>query len=346
MPRSKNASKSKQYVSSQTDITLQQFADAKNQKVKVSKGALNALKTEVRSLRMSAVDQTKIQTEDLSWFDKDIDDFEIGDIDSENETEDTINHNKVPRRKQGFAGGVQYPVDLWMALSRHILPDQISTFARICRASNAVVHTVLFWKNIYKSFCFNQDELPDNLRIETLERINGLRQRVIRSLYCVYPPFIAKIQRTLPFEDEPHILVGHRCMLTWYEKVKNVYNFNFKFKKERIYDVNKLQYLREISDLRYGYRDLYFNQENDYYVLEVTCQSFLSVQPVMGLILSNVYLKLSTGLRHHCLKLVFDTNIKGDGSRKNVEDTVIILDPVLNIKIYPWWHPKYPFINN
>lgn len=190
--------------------------------------------------------------------------------------------------------------------------------------------------------------MPDGLKIETLERINGLRQRVIRALYYIYPPFITKIIRTLPFEDEPHMLAGHRCMLTWHEKVKNVYNFNFKFKKERIYDINKLHYFREIPDLRNGYKDLYLNRENDYYVLEVTCQTFLSVLPVMGLVLSNVYLKLSSGMRYHCLKLVFDTNIKGipDGNRKGVEDTVIVLDPVLNLKIYPWWHPKYPFTNN
>ena len=43
---------------------------------------------------MSAVDKTKIQTEDLSWFDKDIDDIEIGDIESEEEIEDKINRNQ------------------------------------------------------------------------------------------------------------------------------------------------------------------------------------------------------------------------------------------------------------
>ena len=179
--------------------------------------------------------------------------------------------------------------------------------------------------------------MPDDLKIETLERINGLRQRVIRALYYIYPPFITKIIRAGPFEDEPHILVGHRYESMRYEKVKNVHIFNFKFKKER-----------EIPDLKNSYKNLYLNCENDYCVLEVTCQTYLSALPVVGLVLSNVYLTLSSGMRYHCLKLVFATNIKGipDGNRKGVEDTVIVFDPVLSLKIYPWWHPKYPFTNN
>lgn len=353
MPRLKQSSKHKRYQSSQSDITLSQYADADKQKLKVSKGAANALKTEVRNLQNTTVDKTKLEKEDISWFDKDIEDFEITESESEEseDTKDDCNPIKVLKCRKVQANhsvGRKYPIDLWVALSRHISPDQIQTFAQICQASNAVVHTVQFWKHIYCGYCQNQSELPECLKKETLERINGLRQRVIRALYCVYQPFIAKITRTLPFEDEPHVLVGYRCMLTWHEKVKNVYNFNFKFKKERIYEVNKLQYFRDILDLRNGYKDLYFNRENDYYVLEVTCQTFLSVPPVMGLVLSNVYLKLSIGMRYHSLKLVFDTNLKGipDANRKGVEDTVVILDPVLNLKMYPWWHPKYPFENN
>lgn len=350
--RRKQPSKNKRYMSSQSDITLNQYADADTQKLRVSKGAANAIQTEVRNLQNIPIDKSKLEKEDVSWFDKDIDDLEICEPESEDTTEN-INQNKVfkyqsQRIKRHYSEGFKYPIDLWIALSRHIKPEQIQTFAQICQATNAVVHTVQFWKNLYCRFCQDQSELPDGLKIETLERINGLRQRVIRALYYIYPSFITKITRTLPFEDEPHILAGHRCMLTWHEKVKNVYNFNFKFKKERIYDINKLHYFREIADLRNGYKDLYFNCENDYYVLEVTCQTFLSVLPVMGLVLSNVYLKLSSDMRYHCLKLVFDTNIKGipEGNRKGVEDTVIVLDPVLNLKIYPWWHPKYPFTNN
>lgn len=338
------------YTSSQSDITLKHYADAESQKLKVSKGAANAIHNEVRNMQMTTIDKTRLEKEDVSWFDKDIDDLEIGEPVSE-ELED-IDQNQVQRyqrrKRESFSGGIRFPIDLWVALSCQILPEQILTFAQICWASNAVVHTVQFWKHLYNRFYYEKNELPECLRIENLERINGLRQRVIRSLFYIYPPFVAKIKRTMPFEDEPHFFVGQRCIFTWHEKVKNVYNFNFKFKKERIYEINKLKYFKETTDLKNGYRDLYFNQENDYYVLEVTCQTFLSVPSVMGLVLSNVYLKLSSGMRYHCLKLVFDTNIKGIpvGNRKFIEDTVMILDPVLNVKIYPWWHPKYPFLNN
>ena len=53
------------------------------------------------------------------------------------------------RVKRHHSEGFKYPIDLWIALSRHIKPEQIQTFAQICQASNAVVHTVQFWKHLY-----------------------------------------------------------------------------------------------------------------------------------------------------------------------------------------------------
>lgn len=45
--------------------------------------------------------------------------------------------------------GVVYPVDLWFQLSRFIFPESVSTFAQLCKSTNAVVHTVQFWKTLY-----------------------------------------------------------------------------------------------------------------------------------------------------------------------------------------------------
>jgi len=47
----------------------------------------------VRNLQNTPIDKSKLEKEDVSWFDKDIDDFEICEPESEDTTEN-INQNK------------------------------------------------------------------------------------------------------------------------------------------------------------------------------------------------------------------------------------------------------------
>ena len=197
-------------------------------------------------------------------------------------------------------------------------------------------------------FCINNADLPDHLQRECLERAQGLRYRAIRALYWSYPLFISRTTTNLPFENEPYHLKGNRCLFTWTEPFKNVWNFSFKLKKERLSHINKLTTLMALPgrvDLYDGYCDIYGHDEIDCYVLQVTCQNYQSFSSVMGLVLCYVYLKVSQESRFYCLRLHFDTSMKEstNQNRDVVGDTVISLDRVVNLKVFPWWHSKYPF---
>lgn len=41
-----------------------------------------------------------------------------------------------------------------------------------------------------------------------MERVHGLRARVIRSLFYLYSPFVSRIRNKGPLDDEPHALKG------------------------------------------------------------------------------------------------------------------------------------------
>ena len=199
---------------------------------------------------------------------------------------------------------------------------------------------------MFSRYCQEIEKLPDELKPVCLERIHGLRKRVIRALFHFYPTLADRTTKTIPFEDEHHSLVGLRCIVMWYEPVKNLWNFNFKLRKERISDINKLVTIKSTRDknLHKGYCDVYSNTENDCYLLQVTCQNFQNVTSVMGLVLSNITLKVGQGMRYHCLRLHFDSCMKTTTNhvKNKAGDIVIMLDPVLNLKVFPWWHPKYP----
>ena len=42
-----------------------------------------------------------------------------------------------------------YPVDLWYHLAKYISPEQIQTFACICKASYTITNTKKFWMLVY-----------------------------------------------------------------------------------------------------------------------------------------------------------------------------------------------------
>ncbi|KAK3103365.1 hypothetical protein FSP39_018730 [Pinctada imbricata] len=296
--------------------------------------------------------------DDVTWFDKDLDDFELPSSNTEEDgTEVAEEDTKVKESKRRSArrgikrledGGMIYPLDLWFILSHYIPPENVGIFAGICRMTYYVTNTVQFWRQLYFRCCDNLEKLPEDLKPVCLERVHGLRQRVIRALYHAYPPFVLRTASTAqPFEDEHHSLIGLRCLVMWYEPVRNLWLFNFKLRKERISDINRLVTIKSTNkdkNLHTGYCDLYSNAENDCFLLQVTCQNFQNVTSAMGLVLSNVTLKVGHGMRYHCLKLHFDSCMKTTSNhiKSKISDVTISLDPVLNLKVFPWWHPKYP----
>ncbi|KAJ8299805.1 hypothetical protein KUTeg_023865 [Tegillarca granosa] len=336
---------------SQNDVTIHEFADSSKQVNgnRLKKGFSTKSVPEMANSNLE-------QQEELSWFDKDLDDFEIDsqiECDDSEEEEQLKESHKLKhvgsntKDDDGKCIQRMYPVDLWLALSFHIDPEDIGRFAGICRYANMAVHTVQFWKHLYQTYCLhNTSILPDDLQPCTLERIHGLRQRVIRSLFYVHSPLVERIKTTIPFENEPYHLIGQRCILHWHEKVKNKWVFNFKFKNETI--TSERNYIVERKrhyDLFRGHNDLFYNPLNGCCMLQVVCHNFINIPPILGLLLSQIYLKVGHGMRYHCLKLVFNSSVNSgnlSANRYGVSgDVVVMIDPAINLKVFPWWNPQY-----
>ena len=194
---------------------------------------------------------------------------------------------------------------------------------------------------IYR-FYRDSKELPVELKRENLECIHGLRARVVKTLFYLYPPLVSRSHTSVPFENEPHILIGHRCLLTWHKRVKNVWTFCFKFRKGDQLDRDSNSRRGMMSkEFKAWHQDLFYNPDNYCRILEVTCSNFNSIPVVMGLILNKVYLNLGSSMRYHKLRLIFDTHLKMTGAKNETGMFEVVLDPVLEVRVYPWWHPKY-----
>jgi hypothetical protein len=75
--------------------------------------------------------------------------------------------------------------------------------------------------------------------------------------------------------------------------------------------------------------------------MEVACKNFSSFPVIMGMVLNKVYLNVSQNMRFHRLRLVFDTHRVKD-IKQCYTGVTVILDPVINAKIFKWWDPRFP----
>ena len=94
--------------------------------------------------------------EEMDWDQKELDDFDedkrwddpLSSSISKNVTKpfQTSHHSTVKHQYNGN----HYPSDLWYWISKHIAPEDVLRFALICRTTNAIVHTTVFWINLLK----------------------------------------------------------------------------------------------------------------------------------------------------------------------------------------------------
>ncbi|TNN50306.1 Transmembrane protein 183A [Liparis tanakae] len=135
-----------------------------------------------------------------------------------------------------------------------------------------------------------------------------------------------------------------KCLLFWVRKVfgtrpEALWEFNFKFLKQ---GHSKNGCAKSLCMPR-QYKDVHTNPDSDYYMLQVTTLNFIFIPVVMGMTLSLFTINVSTDMRHHRVRLVFqDTPLQRGKKRGDQGGTQVVLDPVHSVKIMDWWHPQYP----
>ncbi|XP_077013563.1 transmembrane protein 183A isoform X4 [Tamandua tetradactyla] len=128
-------------------------------------------------------------------------------------------------------------------------------------------------------------------------------------------------------------IVGNRQEPMW--------EFNFKFKKQSPRLKSKC-----MGGLQppIQYEDVHTNPDQDCCLLQVTTLNFIFIPIVMGMIFTLFTINVSTDMRHHRVRLVFqDSPIHGGRKLRSEQGVQVILDPVHSVRLFDWWHPQYPF---
>lgn len=340
------------------DLTVYDFADSARPAgcTRLKKGAANSTIKEVKTLSGTGTGIMKAEEEEVGWFDKDIEDFDIPlpknqDDDEEEDLAEvkpaaTGRTRRTSRRStsEQEKTGVAYPVDLWYLLAQHINPEAVCKFALLCRDAYMTTRTCQFWRNVYRRFHSKDKDLPVDLKPHAMERNHGLRARCIRALYVISPVLNERVQLKGPFEADPHSLIGHRCLLVWHQPSQGKWHFCFKLQKPSLRQQSCNTRPAYLEDIRNGYNNLFYNPEEGCCVLQVTSTHFASTSPhVMGQLLSAVHMTLSHGFRNQRLRLSFDSSRVSETQSPVNHDLECVLDPTIAVRLFHWWDPNYPF---
>ncbi|XP_033105228.1 transmembrane protein 183B-like [Anneissia japonica] len=300
--------------------------------------------------KMDIVDNNQQILEDnLKWYEKDDFEFEMvedaieeietnenNDIDFEADTIVKLKRQGLHTHQEGSNKGVVFPAVIWFLLSKYIAPEDVWRFACLCYDACAVTNTVAFWRSLYFRYKDEKIKLPRFLSSELIEGIYGVRYLTICALYIMYEPFRRRTVIHTPIGEgstSPYTLINQICKYTWSEyKPGGECTCYLLFE-----DIPKTKTLLQFDN------DIYANNFKNQTILRVYCRSFqnLPQAEIMGLQLSNVFFNVSSDMRNHKLRLIFQGERKRGYHRANGSQVPAVLDPVIWVHILHWWHPQF-----
>ena len=185
-------------------------------------------------------------------------------------------------------------------------------------------------------------ELPHKLTPRYMQKSHGLRSRIVRSLFFLYTPFVARIKALVPFEQQVDTLQGQLCTLMWYQKVKNTWHFFYRFKQcGRSAPCVFTQPNYHDKFWRFV-PDVFSNDEEDSSVLQVVMTDFIPLPMTMGYKLRKASIGVGHAMRYHKLRLTFTQGNVLAERMSNDNGFVVVMDPVIKVRVLRWWNPAYP----
>lgn len=226
--------------------------------------------------------------------------------------------------------GVIYPFDVWSYIGKFIAPEQVKKFSLICHASWQVTLTTQFWLCLYQKHVRNFDGLPLKLQPFNIDAGCGLLPRVVRALHYVYPP-LATRKRELT-----SLLINRRCLAVWWEK-------DYSLKKHSFVWTYFLKFV-EINGKKIHQDNLRTNPEERNLIVRAKCPNFVHLyqQSFTGMVITSFNACMSSDMRYHQLKMMFHVE-RRDIKYKREEGYLLVINPVIEYAVIPWWDPNYPY---
>ncbi|XP_066966031.1 transmembrane protein 183 isoform X3 [Macrobrachium rosenbergii] len=325
-------------------ITVNDYANSQKPKMGLSK------RTNIRTFVKEHAETLKEDTRAWDEIDDDSDEENFVISYSDGVSAKVQKEKKEQKDEVDIPQFTEYPIDFWFLISEKIQPEDVGRFALICHATYYVVSTARFWFSLYRRNYKWTANLPECLTYHNMDNVRGLKPAVIRSLFYTYSPFSTRIIKEEPLSGHPAKLIGALCVSQWCSQASSSEKFQkyfFIFAKH-IKKKRKVHCTQNVQDMPADSL-VHFNKDDGCYILETVLSGVCHIPMVMGSYLHNGHLGLSSGFCAHRLQLTFgpayllSKNNSGVHHKylPSTEMSQIVLEPVRDVRIYPWWHPKY-----
>ncbi|XP_016988893.1 transmembrane protein 183 [Drosophila rhopaloa] len=244
--------------------------------------------------------------------------------------------------------------DIWFHISMHIDPEDVQSFALICKQTAGLVASRAFWRNLYRRYCNGATSgwnlnLPAHLQPEQMRNCDTqtLRSLVIQALFRCHRPL--KVRLELGYNLD--WLVQRTFVTCWLKQFQCLWIMCYKFlnRQPNVHNESEMETSEVVNDWEslaeddVGQSHVTLENHNEgVVILVVLCRHF---EPTpTQLTYSNQQARyrlratrelLCTDMRAKNLELDFAE----DGCR-NVSVTVKY-SRIEKYKVLPWWHPDF-----
>lgn len=235
--------------------------------------------------------------------------------------------------------------EIWLLISHHIRPEDVGTFAAVCRTTYDITRRAQFWRKLYKRYGPIEQpfggltggiSLPMRLQPESMVRLGGLRACVIRTLFYTHRPFVRRLENLNRNLDLTSFKCSLRILQMWSVQLKEkLWAYSFRLQAPV---ANNLLVPNVCDD---PHRNVLDNPDNCCRILHVESPKFVPLPQTFDqkIYLKTVTYNMSQGLRSY--KINMDL-VLYNGS----QFARIVLDPATNIKVWDWWQPEYHLLAN
>lgn len=228
-------------------------------------------------------------------------------------------------------------ITVWFLVGDHICPEDVKSFALICKDTELVVSHASFWKSLYRRYHADAEHL----------RLSCFRSNVIKSLYQVYPPFVERLKKPTTTMDL-EALKGLRFVNCYFKEQSKVWIYCYKFwnrikaRKPRI--IRKEEVLEEDYELENTiakFNNIFENQHEGFTLLLVFTNRFIPMPndctSAVGQEFKVFGIRqiLSTDMRSNNLE------IQMSRARENSPSVTIRYPSIIKFKLLNWWNPDF-----
>ncbi|SPP73896.1 transmembrane protein 183 isoform X1 [Drosophila guanche] len=245
--------------------------------------------------------------------------------------------------------------DIWFHIAMHIDPEDVQTFALICKQTAILVSSRAFWRNLYKRYCVGETlgwnlVLPAHLQMEQICSCDtkSLRSLVVKALFYCHRPLKVRLEQSYNLD-----WLLHRTFVTcWQKQYQCLWVICYKFwNKQPGVNVEEAEApagqvvndWESLADEDEGQLTPDTGNPNEGVVLlVVVCRQFVPTPTLLAYSQQQARYRLRatrellcTDMRAKNLELDFAEDTSSNA-------TVTVKYPrIAKYKVLPWWHPDF-----